>query len=90
MPAYDSPVQATGAEATGEVLLAVAVLRQAWQDAQSPVRAIRAEARAFWHSRSVHFWSEIVDVDAAVLAQAVLRQLQHLDGRPPGIPHGAF
>jgi hypothetical protein len=56
----------------GEILLAVAILRQAKKDLRSPLGAVRAEARSFWQDeRSMQFWGDLLDCDAARLQRGM-------------------
>jgi hypothetical protein len=60
------------APARGELALAAAVLLQARKDLASARADVRSEAEAFWQdAASVQWWSDLLDLDATVLKQAV-------------------
>jgi hypothetical protein len=75
---HPSPLWAQPAAAP-EVLLAVAVLRQAALDVRARRPQVRTEAEQFWENEAaVTLWAEVLDVDVQALRCAVL------GARPPG------
>jgi|SoiMetStandDraft_2_1073263.scaffolds.fasta_scaffold111729_3 hypothetical protein len=80
---HPSPTGTLPADASGAVLLAVAVVRQAWLDRDSPSAAIRGEAQRWWENPdAVRPWADVLDLDVEALTAAVVR----LGPRAPG-PH---
>jgi hypothetical protein len=74
MGPHSSPREAVGGDATGETLLALAVVRQAKKDLTSPRKAVRADAAPFWgDGQAVAFWSDLLDCDVTHLQRAVQR-----------------
>jgi hypothetical protein len=62
---------------TGERLLAVTVLQQAWADVQSPNADVRYDAERFWgNDEWIRPWAEVLDLDVEALAEAVQRLRQ--------------
>jgi hypothetical protein len=77
MLVHGSPGQALGADTTGETLLIAAILRQLLKDARSPHAQIREQITAWLADRdALHFWGEVVGLDAAVLQRYVQQALQ--------------
>ena len=59
---------------TGERLLAITVLQQAWSDVQSPNDAVRYDAERFWQNDEwIRPWAEVLDLSVEALTEAVRR-----------------
>ena len=70
---HPSPTGSLLADASGPMLLAVAVVRQAWLDVRSKSGAVRKDAERFWRdARAVEPWADVLGVDVQRLQQAVV------------------
>jgi hypothetical protein len=73
---HPSPTGTLPADTTGAMLLAAAVIRQAWLDRISPAEHIRGEAQRFWRNpQAVSFWADALDVDPDRLRHAALTRV---------------
>jgi hypothetical protein len=73
--AHVSPTAALPAETSGEMLLVLAIVRQALLDRRSPSAAIRHEAQCWWaNPEAVRPWADLLDFDVEALTAAVLRR----------------
>jgi hypothetical protein len=62
---------------TGERLLAMTLLQQAWQDMTSDNAAVRYDAERFWgNAEWIRPWAEVLDLDVVALTEAVERARQ--------------
>jgi len=71
-----SPGHAMGEGTSGELVLALAVVRRLIKDTQSRRPTIQEEARAFLAGEGLRFWADLLGTDCAQLTQAVHRHLQ--------------
>ena len=61
---HPTPTAPSSRETSGEMLLVVAIVRQAWLDAASPASQIRAEATQWWADvEAVRPWADRLEVD---------------------------
>ena len=68
-----SPGHAMGEGTSGELVLALAVVRRLIKDTQSRRPTIQEEARAFLAGEGLRFWADLLDCDVAHLQRAVQR-----------------
>jgi hypothetical protein len=68
---HPSPTRTLPADATGAMMLAAAVLRQAWLDRDSASADIRREAQRWWENpEAIRPWADVLDLDVEALTAA--------------------